>query len=807
VGINPSSRESSPIEDLTWREQEVLALLAERLTNREIGGRLHVAETTVKSHVASIMRKLGATNRRNLVERASELGLLEAAGISRQTPQHALPADPTPFVGRARELAEIRRLLPGTRLLTLTGAGGVGKTRLALRAAAELGDAFVDGVFFAALAPVSSVERLVPAIAQAIGLPLSTDAEPLDQLISHLRRRQVLLVLDDFDNLLSEAPLVATLLERAPGVKIVATCREKLDLQAETALNVTGLSFPDREASDDPREHDAIELLLSCIHRVEPEFAAGPEDLRQLRRICELVEGMPLAIELAAGWMSVLSPAELATEVERSLDVLTSETRDMPERHRSMRAVFDQSWSRLPQPERQAFVRLSVFRGGFDRDAAQAVAGASLSSLATLVHKSFLRHDPESGRFAVHELLRQYAEQQSEMTPEVRRSAEEAHADYFADFMEQRWEHLRDRRQGAALAAIEADLENIRTAWNHRRNEGNPAEMLKFVNALWLVYWFRGWHHEGEELFRQAAGSVPAERRNKDGQTVRGLALAHRAHFKSWLGAPDEAYKLAQEAVGILEGSQPGFELALALGSLNLAADFLRNYDEGEAAARRMLDLARAQDDKWLLAFALYKVSVTSQTEGDHAPSKRLAEESMELYEELGESFASMLSLVTLGHAASALGQPEDARAIYMRGLRMSEAVGHRWGMANACKYLGQLAMASNEIAEAKAYLLRSLKIADALGMGRDQANLLCDLARVRMAEGDPQQAVELLAVVDKQPASSLHRLGGGSIRDSVQDLLAELRAGLSKERYAAAWEKGSKQAMDEAIADLLATS
>jgi predicted ATPase/DNA-binding CsgD family transcriptional regulator len=793
------------IEDLTWREQEVLMLLAKRLTNREIGDRLHLAETTVKSHVGNIISKLGVKNRRQVIERATELGLLDSDRKSTPKPTHTLPAELTPFIGRTKELTEIRRLLGETRLLTLTGFGGIGKSRLALHVARDLRDEFENGVFFVSLAPISSGKHIIPTIAEAIGFPLSTDEAPIDQLLAHLRRRQLLLVMDNFEHLPDGVDIVTEILQKAPNVKVLATSRENLKLQVETVLNITGMGFPNQETSADLQAHDAIELFLHCIRRVQPEFNPDMDDLRQLTHICRLVEGMPLAIELAAGWTNVLSPEELASEVQQGLDILTSEMRDVSERHHSMRAVFDQSWSLLDQAEREVFMRLSVLRGGFTREAGQAVTGASLQSLARLVNRSFLNHNPTSGRFGIHELLRQYAQEQLEKTPEDSVSALEAHPEYFANFMEQRWEHLRDHRQKAALTEIDADLENIRTAWSYRVKQVNAPQMRKFVNSFWLVYWFRGWNHGGEELFRVAVNALSLGDTHEETESVKALALTHQGFFKTWLGFADEGYNLAKESVDILERLDHPFELALALSSLNLAADFLTRYDEGEKAARKMLSIATEQDDKWLVAFSLYKVSVANPSKQDYTEMRRVAQASMNLYEELGEAMVSILTLVTLGHAAFALGAHSHAREIYLRCLRMSEEVGYRWGTANACKYLGQMALSLNETEEAETYLLQSLKIADETGLGRDQVNLLCDLARVRMAENHLEGAVELLAIVLKQPASHLHRLGGGRVRDGAQELLDRLKAGLSSEIYDAAWERGSARKFDQVVSGLLA--
>ena len=798
------SPDEALVEDLTWREQEVLTLLVKRLTNREIGDHLHLAETTVKSHVGNIINKLGVKNRRQAVERAKGLGLLNPDRKTASKVIHALPAEPTPFIGRAEELVEIRRLLTETRLLTLTGTGGIGKTRLALRAANDLHDEFENGVFFVSLAPISSGEHIVQTIAESIGFPLSTEEAPINQLIAHLRRRQLLLVMDNFEHLLGEADIVAKILQAASKVKVLATSREKLKLHGETALTITGMGFSDQKTSTVSWEHDAIELFLQSIRRVCPEFNPDVEDLKQLEHICQLVEGMPLAIELAAGWMNVLSPEELASEIRRGLDILTAEMRDVPERHHSMRAVFDQSWSLLDQAERDAFMRLSAFRGGFTREAGQAVTGASLQLLAGLVNKSFLRHDPTSGRFEMHELLRQYAQEQLEKAPEDSISAMEAHAAYFANFMEQRWGHLRDHRQTAALAEIDADLENIRTAWRYRIDQANAPQMRMFINSFWLVYWFHGWNHGGEELFREAVNALPLGYTDEETKSVKALALALQGFFKAYMGFADQGYNLAKESVDSLERLDRPFELALALGSLNLAADYLTRYEEAEAAVRKMLDIASQLDDKWLLAYTLYKVSVANPLKQDYVEMRRVAQASTNLFEELGEAMVLISPLVTLGHAVFALGEHAQAREIYLRCLKTSEAVGYRWGTANACKYLGQMALSLNETVEAESYLLRSLKIADETGSGRDQVNLLCDLARVRMAENRLEGAVELLAVVLQHPASRLHRLGGGSVRDRAQELLDTLKAGLSVETYDAAWEQGIAREFEQVVVDLL---
>jgi predicted ATPase len=257
-------------------------------------------------------------------------------------------------------------------------------------------------------------------------------------LLRYLRDKQLLLLLDNFEQLMDAANLVSVILQSAPEVKILTTSHEKLNLQGETVFYVGGMAVPDRTDPQTTYTYDAINLFIQSAARVRPGFDPSPEELAEITAICQSVGGMPLAIELAAAWLSILSVHEVADELRKSLDILTSDARDTPERHRSIRTVVDRSWSLLDQDEQEVFLRLSIFQGGFSRQAAQQVAGASLRQLADLAHKSLLSHDPDSARFTIHQLLRQYAHEQLERMPEVSSSGHESHGAYFAEFMDQR---------------------------------------------------------------------------------------------------------------------------------------------------------------------------------------------------------------------------------------------------------------------------------------------------------------------------------------------------------------------------------
>ncbi len=572
-------------EDLTWREQEVLVLLSERLTNREIADRLHLAESTVKAYVVNILSKLYVKNRRQAVERGKALGLLDGDDGTAVSPQLNLPAESTPFVGRKDELAEIMRQLGETRLLTLTGPGGIGKTRLALRTAAETSDEFDHGCFFVSLAPINSVEHIIQTIAEAVKFPLATYEDPQHQLLRYLRNKQLLLVMDNFEHLLDGADIISEILQSAPAVKILATTRERLNLQSEIVIVVGGMDYPGQLELEDPLNYDAVSLFLQSAHKVRPGYDPSSAELTIIVKICQIVEGMPLAIELAAAWLNILKMDEIEEELKAGLDILTSEVRDAPERHRSIHAVFDHSWSLLDQTEREIFMHLSVFRGGFSREAAQQVAGASLQQLAGLVNKSFLSYDPDTGRLGAHELLRQYTEEQLEKIPDACASAQESHAAYYAEFMAQRWESLKCDRQMQALAEIEADIENVRAAWRYYLDQRNASQLLMFIHSFREVHWIRGWNHAGMDLFAEAVSALQGQK-DEESVTLYASALAYQGYFMAWLGLSDQGYKLAQESIEILEQLNHPEMLAIAYESLSLNAYCLDRFFLGQEQVR-----------------------------------------------------------------------------------------------------------------------------------------------------------------------------------------------------------------------------
>ncbi|MGQ0604751.1 MAG: helix-turn-helix domain-containing protein [Anaerolineales bacterium] len=374
-------------------------------------------------------------------------------------PRSNLPASQSTLVGRENELATLAQLLadPQCRLITLSGPGGVGKTSLALRAAEAQLSQFTHGVFVVMLAPLNRTEQIVPTLAEVLTFTFYSSSDPAAQLLNYLRDKHMLLIFDNCEHLLDAADWASELLRAAPQVKLIATSRERLNLPEEWVLALTGLSVPIDSASLDAA---SVRMFVKAAQRAKVGFTLTEADRSHVTRICQLVDGLPLGIELAAAWVRTLTCAEIAHELERGLDILAAPRRGVAERHQSLRAVFDHSWQLLSQVERGVFRQLGVFPGGFSREAAEAIAGASLPVLASLVDKSLLQ--PKEGRYDLHPAVRQFAAEKLEIEPEVAAAIVARHSAFYGGFCRERQAALRGRGQRQALEELAAELENLR---------------------------------------------------------------------------------------------------------------------------------------------------------------------------------------------------------------------------------------------------------------------------------------------------------------------------------------------------------
>ncbi len=446
---------------------------------------------------------------------------------------HNLPSQAAPFIGRVDELAEITRLLadPACRLLTLVGPGGIGKTRLAIEAARIIvggvgtrqtvsEQLFPNGVHFVPLQPLTSPDFIVPAIVEALGFQFYGQSDPRQQLLDYLQEKSLLLVVDNFEHILDGALLVDDILAHAPGMKLLVTSRERLNLVEEWVYEVHGLDCPADEMETEIEGYSAIQWFMQNARRAQVGFALTPAQRPAVTRICRTVGGNPLAIELAATWLRALPAKAIADEIARGLDILESQARNVPERHRSMRAVLQHSWSLLSKTERNVFRRLAVFRGGFAYEAAERVTGATLWTLSALVDKSLLQVDA-NGRYDLHELVRQYAAEQLNTSGEAD-ALRDGHSAYYLDFLAQREADIKGRRQLPALKEIAADFDNVRVAWSRALQRKDATLVSGTLEGLTHFCDMTARQWQGEELLLEAekvSRPISAARQGCSGRT------------------------------------------------------------------------------------------------------------------------------------------------------------------------------------------------------------------------------------------------------------------------------------------------
>jgi predicted ATPase/DNA-binding SARP family transcriptional activator/Tfp pilus assembly protein PilF len=691
----------------------------------------------------------------------------QGMGGTRPQVAHNLPVQVTPFVGRAEELAQIHQRLadPDCRLLTLVGPGGVGKTRLATEAVATLIQSRINqtwfsyAVCFVPLAPVSEADMLVPAISSALDLPTQGAADPRQQLLSYLRDKTFLLVLDNVEHLLDSMHLATDVLAAAPRVKILTTSRAALNLRQECLFPVEGLRFPSVGEADGAEAGDlvaygAVELFVQCARRANPGFSLSAE--RQcVAQICRLVEGLPLAIELAAAWARQMPCRTIAQELQRGIDVLTTRLRDAPDRHRSMRAVFEQSWQLLPQEERAALRKLSVFRGGFLREAAEEVASASLFQLSALVDKSLLRVDP-SGRYGLHELLRQFAAERLQQQPSEAETTQDRHSKTYLAVLRQQEGHFKGPKLKEALAAIRADIDNVRLAWRWAVEHDNWANVSAAMESLGLFYEIQGWFLEGNDAFARAVARLRQQLEQPavagtaapPGETrlMLGVALAYQGWFQVRLGLRQQAGAIGDESLAILRtaGDSARRETALSLFFLSVLARFREEYD----AARDLLHESRALFDRigddWASARTLIGLGQTAVKLGQYAEAEQYSQRSIAIFEAMDEQRWIVYSMSTLGRVAMARGQYARAVALHHECLQRRRTLGDRPGMSFTLTDLGDVARLQRRPNRAKEYYEQSLALAKDTGNRVQVALALTGLSKLAEMRGDYEEAKQL---------------------------------------------------------------
>lgn len=625
-----------------------------------------------------------------------------------------LPVDVSPFVGRALELSRLTSFLEdeSTKLTTLVGPGGIGKTRLALAAAAvqRTTNRFADGIYFVPLAPLADPAIVLSSVAEAIKYPLQIDQRTgLQQLVDYLGSRSMLLVLDNFEHLLigesnPAIELVDAIIRRAPGVTILITSRERLNLYGEQQLLIGGLEVAANDVDNPDGTYAAAELFLQSARRLRPEYELETSDLFALGKICRLVEGMPLALELAATWLDTLSMAEIAAEIGKSLDFLATDLRNIPERHRSMQAVFQTTWQTLDATDQSTFAQLSVFRGGFTGDAARAIADATPAVLRRLVKRSLLRFSPDEQRYDIHELLRQFALEKLAAQTQAARSR---HAFYYAEFLRRQERALKGKEQREALRAIGRDSQNVREAFLWSSDNLQPALVMKSLPALNLFMEWRRQTEDGASLMAHAAESLTSP---LQGGSANGVTPVDTEERKA----------LAESATATIT-HHAAFRLMLsqaetAREQLNLAQHICDEFD-----------LADYGDPTVIAFFALTKsnLAILDDFAGE---AERLNEEALELYQSAGDRWGMALALERLSMRFMNQGQLEQAINVVSESLAIREQLEDRRGVARGHNVLGLVLLHAGEIERSQLHLRQSIELFRELDNEADLSNPLAVL-------------------------------------------------------------------------------
>lgn len=629
------------------------------------------------------------------------------------------PSFNTPFVGRDIELAELTSGLQddNCRLQTLLGFGGVGKTRLAVEIFQQADKHFVDGAVFVALSGISSdkestKEKLVPLVASAILQALSieqtaqqsTDAL-LQRLFTTLRHQQMLIVLDNFEHVMPATELIIELLEAAPQVKVLVTSREALGLYNEHLFDISGLASPPLDDVENIEIYDAVQLFIRSARRVKADFVITENSKVAVAEICNLLQGSPLALELAAAWVRLMPPREIVEELSRNLDILESNYPDLPQRHRSLEAIFEHSWELLSLEEQKTLQRLAIFEGGFSKDAAVNVTGASLRSMFSLVNKSLLKRD-ETGRFSKHLVVEQYSKQRLLGDETLYQELAGKHAEYY-----RQWtiECIEKNPQSTWIEEISENYSNIESALKWAESSGNSEQLLRVTRAVTQFWTIRG-HYvdlDNENWLEKSLRLVSPDIDSKSYCKVLnclGFMLIHKD--------PDKARELFLQAVGIAENHGLFDNSAEAYTLLMFISNHRAKREEAYGYVEKALDAAHKAeaDPARAVSHARLNRGLIYIQDAKYDLAKLDFEHCLNYYKSIGDDFGRANSLINLGLIAIYKEQYEDAKQYYIDSLALNKDINNKSGIAMSYNNLGFVTGRLQQYDEAIDYLLLGLE-------------------------------------------------------------------------------------------------
>ncbi len=840
--------------------------LAARIMSAGHGGQILLSQTTrdlVEQHLPedAYLRDLGE-HRLKDVHTPARLFQVCVSGFPSDFPPlttlnsrpNNLPVQPTPFIGREREVATIVQLLSreDVRLLTLTGPGGTGKSRLSLQVAMELSNVFTDGVVFVNLTPIIDPALVIPTIARTLELKETGGQSLLALLNASLREKKLLLLLDNFERVVSAATQLADLLAACPKLKIVVTSRVVLHVRAEYEFAVPSLALPDLTSLTDLvaiTQYEAVTLFIQRAQAVKPDFQVTDANAHAVVEICARVDGLPLAIELAAARMKLLTPQTLLARLSQRLQVLTSAAKDIPERQQTLRNTIEWSYTLLDSYEQRIFGRLSAFVGGCTIEAVEALCALLgdgveqvLDGVTSLADKSLLRqveHGEES-RLIMLETIREYALERLAASGEAER-ARQAHADYYLALAEQAEPELSGPQQVVWFERLEGEHDNLRAAvqWflEPVGTDGQRSERaLRLVGALQRFWRMSGHFSEGRSYLERALAQ--SQGANLDTRAKALNVAADIALFD--LYEHERAEALCRESLTLYRELGDKRGIATSLSLLGWVAQRQFHREAARALHEEGLALSRELFDKRGIAEALYDLSNLAFSQGDYDMSYSLKEESLALLRELGDKWSIAYLLLQVVSVASYQGNYDKAYPLADEGLILFRELGDKEGTADALLALGGVALNQGEYVRAEAVLAEGLRMYRELGLKRGIAKSLFALGRVAFGQEDYTKAQalhregltlfkelddkwlialaleEFAAVVAMQEhptwaarlvgAAAAYRDAIGSTplpaeRTNYQHAIVHARAQLGEERFAAAVTEGRAMTPEQALA------
>ncbi len=698
---------------------------------------------------------------------ASSIGSALEAQIAKQgrpIAQH-LPALTTPLVGRLNERAELRARLSQSdvRLVTILGPGGIGKTHLATAVAHEIAESgsFADGVLFVPLTSVTTHKQLITAVADRLNISLGSTREPDKSLLRLLRGKVHLIVLDNFEQLLSEADFLELLVDEAPQSKLLLTSRERLKLREEWVLDLDGLPYPHSVQEAGAAEADAVTLFAQRARQMRANFSLD-RNLSPVVRICQLTQGMPLALEQAASWIRVSSAADIANQIDNNINSLATLLRNVPQRHRAMRSVFDGSWRWLSDEERSVFCRLSVFQGGFTLETGEQVAGASPPILSALIDKSLLRRSPQlerATRYDMHELIRQYAhERLMESGEAAARLAQESHLNYFLSFAERAEQFWDTAYEGEWLQLLEVERGNFHAALQWALESGRTEQTLR-LNAALFTFWIyispateAGDWIEASLAMQWDERSLTTMRARAKALNVAGYAAIRTSDFERATARFEEGFAL----YSTLEDRRGMAWSLRGCGFVLLIRDDLAR---AQTYFERSLTICRETQDEWGEAWSVYDLGNTALAVSELARAKRFLEDALTRFRGQGIQYGEFRALISLGHVMRGKGLWAKAKDYYRESLAIQQRTNFIQFVAQALEGMAHIAVALGDL-ETGVQLF---------GAGQARRDSI-EMARWVHQEGDYQRS------------------------------LATTRAQLNNDVWQAAWEEGCTMTAQQAV-------